>query len=225
MKKAILYVFSGTGNTMFAARNIASELKEKYGYATQIERITGGGSPTQITLSEGDLVGVGYPIHAFNAPKIVVNYIKKLPKTSNTPTFIFKTSGEPFWLNNCSSCCIKRILTRKCYDVMSDTHLLMPYNIMFRYENTLVKQMCLHTQAMAKLVALRAERGERDRLRYGITSRCISFIFRIQHLGARINGPLIHAKKDKCTACGLCVKNCPTGNIVIKDGRARFGKK
>ena len=28
-----------------------------------------------------------------------------------------------------------------------------------------------------------------------------------------------------CTACGLCARRCPTGNIVMKDGKPRFGSE
>jgi len=40
---------------------------------------------------------------------------------------------------------------------------------------------------------------------------CYSFFFR--------------AKKDLCNSCGICVKNCPVGNITFdKNGRPKWGR-
>lgn len=223
MKKAILYVFSGTGNTLITAKFIAGEL-EGLGYKTRVELIRR--SPKNVPDPRAyDIVGFGYPVHAFNVPLMALRYVKRLPDVSQIPAFIFKTSGEPFGMTAASSYALYRILKKRGFDVRTDTHMLMPYNVIFRYKDALAKQMYLHTQAMGRLAAQRAHAGERDDLRYPVFKRVLAVLFRIQWFGAWINGPLHYTKKKLCNLCGLCVKSCPAKNIRIKEGKVCFSSR
>ncbi|MDD4291255.1 MAG: EFR1 family ferrodoxin [Clostridia bacterium] len=222
MKKALIYVFSGTGNTVLAANMIAADL-EKVGYCCKLVRITRDYDDS-IDINEYDLIAVGYPIHAFNAPQIVKKYIRKLPVAREKKrAFIFKTSGEPFSPNNASSATIVRMLRRRNIEVLTDTHMLMPYNIMFRYKDGLAKQMYLHTEGMCELIVKRITSNEQFKpLRYNVFTKLFAYILRIQWFGAWINGPLFFSKKKLCNGCGKCVELCPAKNISLKDGRAKF---
>ena len=94
MKKVILYVFSGTGNTQLVA-----ELYKKY--LTDCEttiymlgkRAEGESVPSPLDY---DLVGLGYPVHGFNAPLVMNNFCKCLPaieaEAGRKKTFIFKSN-------------------------------------------------------------------------------------------------------------------------------------
>ena len=93
--KVVLYVFSGTGNTL----KVASLNKKYMNAQVTVYRVSAksGNAPSP----EGfDLVGIGYPIHAFNAPEPVLKFAKKLPDVPYRRTFIFKTSGEGLHLND-----------------------------------------------------------------------------------------------------------------------------
>lgn len=220
MKKAVIYVFTGTGHTRVAADEIADALKVRGISATVWEaRVPFANAPDP---NEYDLAGFGYPVHAFNTPQFFLRFAKTLPKVSGMPAFIFKTSGEPFHLNSASSWPLVRILRKKGFVPVLDRHLLMPYNIMFRYKDALAKQMYLHTQGMAKVIAEKLAAGEEQKLRYYPWTILLMYIFRLQWFGAWINGPLIHVKKDVCMGCNQCVKMCPANNIRMKDGHPRF---
>lgn len=224
MKKAVLYVFSGTGNTLLAANMIARELSA-LDCSARVERVRFP-RPAPPDPNGYDLAGFGYPIHAFNPPQPYLRYVALLPAVKKPmPAFIFKTSGEPFALNRCSSHALWRRLSRRGFDVLSDTHLLMPYNIMFRYPDALVKQMYLHTGAMSRLIARRAAAGERDTLRWNVGALLVSWILRLEWLGARLNGPLCRADRKQCVRCGQCVRECPMGNIRLEGGDIRFGMR
>lgn len=223
MKRAILYTFSGTGNTLAAADQIALALKRMGIDEVDVESITYPPKSLPDPVAY-DLCGFGYAIHAFNTPKIVLQYTALLPE-ANKPAFIFKTSGEPFALNKASSWLLVRQLKKLGYDVMTDTHLLMPYNIMFRYPEALARQMYLHTCSLSKLIALRAVQGERDPLHYAWFLRIHSWVFRIQWFGAWLNGPLYRVNKERCVLCGLCVRQCPKANIKITGDAVSFSSK
>ena len=71
--KVILYVFSGTGNTL----KVAALYKKYMNADVTVYRISEK-SEKFPSPEEYDLVGVGYPIHAFSAPEPVINFCKKL---------------------------------------------------------------------------------------------------------------------------------------------------
>ena len=135
--RVILYVFSGTGNTMNVAElyrrfleknnlnnNESTDASDTEASVTvdiyRVSRKSG-----DIPSPEGyDLVGIGYPIHGFSAPEPTIKLCKALPKVENKRTFIFKTSGEGLHLNDCSSQKCIKILKKKGYDVVWNVTLL-----------------------------------------------------------------------------------------------------
>jgi len=223
MRKAVIYVFSGTGNTRYAADKIAEALTA-YDVNTTVweTRAPFDDIPDP---NDYDIVGFGYPVHAFNAPKFFLKFVKSLPKVNNKQAFIFKTSGEPFRINGASSLTLTYILKRKGFKPMLDRHLLMPYNIMFRYDDALAKQMYLHTAQISAPIAYKIAQNQKENMRYNIFAAAVMYVFRVQWFGAWLNGPLIHADKNICTGCGLCEQMCPTQNIKITDGVPVFGSK
>lgn len=221
MKKAIIYVFSGTGNTRIAGEMIAEALL-KQGIDADIweARRPFAGVPDP---NGYDIAGFGYPIHAFNTPQFFLRFVKTLPEVKpGMQAFIFKTSGEPFCLNNASSWPLTRILRKKGFAPLPDTHLLMPYNIVFRYKDSLAKQMYLHTREMAGLIAAKAADGKPEKPKFCPLTILLLYLFRLQWFGAWVNGPFIHADKMRCTGCGLCARSCPAKNISMREGRPHF---
>lgn len=74
-KKIVIYVFSGTYNTQKIAQLYQKFLEPEY-----IVKIISIEKNMEIdNLVKYDLIGIGYPIHAFNCPQIVDQFVKKLP--------------------------------------------------------------------------------------------------------------------------------------------------
>ena len=221
MKKCLIYYFSGTGNTSIAASMLASNLK-KYGYEVTTYRYQ---APNKdIPSSEGyDLVGFGYPIHAFNVPGAFAKFIKALPKLSvPTKAFFFKVSGEPYHLNDASSHHIYVKLKRKGYQFIMDKHLLMPYNIMFRYPDGVAKQMYLYLNALTELMAKRLSLGEEDKIHYDLVLIFFSVLLRIEWIAPKLNCLFTHVDQKKCINCHLCIRECPTQSMHInKKGKIK----
>ncbi|SHI02926.1 Ferredoxin [Sporobacter termitidis DSM 10068] len=223
MKKAIIYVFTGTGNTRRAADFIAQALSGfQIDAAVWEARVPLNTAPDPNGF---DCALFGYPIHAFNTPRFFLQFVKTLPSVRRLPAFIFRTSGEPFGANSASSRSLVRILRKKGFIPMLDRQLLMPYNIVFRYNDALAKQMYLHTRDMALVIAYRIAAGKKQALRYAPWAVLLTYLFRLQWLGAWINGPLIHADKGSCIGCGHCAAMCPLQNIRLTGGYPCFSHR
>jgi Fe-S-cluster-containing hydrogenase component 2 len=187
-----------------------------------IEKLVSKGE--KIVLSGYDSIGIGYPVYAFNTPKTVWDLVKSLPMGEGRKVFIFKTAGEPFYWNDSSSLMIIKRLQKKGYRVVFERHYLMPYNIIMRYPDSLVKQMYNTTQKLCIDMAERIMNGEEHLPKFTFKSRLAAFVFRIQWPGAAINGRLCSTNK-RCNLCMKCANSCPTHNILLKSGKICFSWK
>ena len=213
--KAVLYLFTGTGNTRLCGDYLAKHLTEQ-GIETTIYEYKA--DKTDIpNPNDYDLVGFGYPIHAFNVPEAFVKFIKGLPTVDNKKYFIFKVSGEPFPPNNSSSHHIYRLLKKKGFNLIMEKHFLMPYNIIFKYKDELQKQMYLYLDPLANVIAIRLARGEEDKIKYNPIHTAWSFLLRIEWIAPKINSLFLHNKKKTCTHCMICVNQCPTKSLHMNE--------
>ena len=219
MQRAIIYVFSGTKNTLLTAKMVGGAF-ENLRVSTTIYEVA---KPFDDVPSPNDFdyVGFAYPVHAFNSPQFFLNFVKTLPD-ANKKAFIIKTSGEPFHLNDASSHKLYNLLISKGFDVTLDKHLLMPYNIVFRYNDELAKQMYMYNQKLCELFASDVLNGKRKEFHFKLRHIITSAVFRIQWVGAIINGRIYRIDKSKCNDCMLCLKGCPTKNISLKNEKLCF---
>ncbi|MDR1904763.1 MAG: EFR1 family ferrodoxin [Treponema sp.] len=217
-KRVLLIVFSGTRNTLLVAE-MFSEHFRKMNIPADIFDITG--TETKPPLDGYDVIGLGYPIYAFNTPLFFLRYVKKLA-LRDKKVFIFKTSGEPTFFNKASSFSLIKIL-KNCA-VLGDYHFLMPYNIIFRFPDNLIKQMYQYAVKYSGLAAANIINGSVSFVKYNLFHWFVSFIFKIQRLGF-LNGKFYGVKKEKCTKCLICLRGCPAGNITLRRDVLHFGFK
>lgn len=221
---AIIYVFSGTGNT----RRICSLYKEEFeanGVATTLYDVKG--ALEDLPDPNGfDLVGFAYPIHGFNAPHIMLDLAKMLPCVEKKRYFVLKSSGEPIKLNNISSLKMNGILKRKGYVLQSEYHYVMPYNMIFRHTDDVATHMWRTAKALAPIEAREVLAGKSHLLEKVAFGHAIAWLFRIEHPAMRVNGRMFRVDAEKCIHCGKCQRVCPMGNIRIgEDGKFSFGGK
>lgn len=221
--KVLLVIFSGTGNTRAVGEMISRRFREK-GYAVETVEIKRP-FPEIKNIDSYRFAGFGYPVHAFNIPRIFRKFLETLPAAAGAKAFIFKTSGEPLGLNDASSFVLRKTLKKKGYDVVSDAHFLMPYNVIFRYPDGAVKTMVKYADFLSRSFVDKLICGVPDTVKYKKRYRLFSALLRIQYLGAALNGKLIKADARKCVRCLKCVKNCPTKNIKLKSGKIKFASK
>jgi NAD-dependent dihydropyrimidine dehydrogenase PreA subunit/flavodoxin len=217
--KVILYVFSGTGNTL----KVASLYKKYLNAEVDICRISK--KTTNIpSADEYDLIGIGYPIHAFCAPEPIVNFVKTLPSVAYRRAFIFKSSGEGLHVNDGSSRKLLKILAKKGYNVVGERHIVMPYNMIYRHTDEMAKQMWIYAQALVMLHSneLNSFKSEKVRLSPALTF-CAPLIGIIEQKFAHIHGPMFKVDTKKCIQCGKCISACPQNNITLTNGKFKFG--
>ena len=114
--KAILYYYSGTGNTELVAKLYkkyfegieTSEPDEEWSVDLyKIHQLEEG--ETFPNPNDYDLIGFGFPIYGFNSPEPAWKFAKMLPavrpetadgELKKKKAFVFRTSGEGLSVNN-----------------------------------------------------------------------------------------------------------------------------
>lgn len=218
MKFLLLY-YTGTYHT----RYLTSMLKRKLGAAGHLADcfdITEGKALPD--ASSYDWIGIGYPIYAFNSPKLLDRFLKRAELPSGKRYFIYKQSGETFSLNNASSRTVKKIMKKKGCEILNEYHFVMPYNIHFRYDDAFVKELLKYDERLIDVALYEILHGIRRSIPCTISDRINSFFYSIQRPGASINSLFYRVDPHKCIRCDACVRTCPVSNIYIKDGRIRF---
>ena len=214
--------FTGTGNTKILCDKAADELKAR-GHDIDVVDVTRG---EVADINGYDGLFVFYPIFAFNTPKPMIKYVKKLKKADKViPCVIMKQSGEHLFWNNASSLHLKSILKRRRIIVRNEYHYLMPYSFIFRHTDYMAYRM---KSVMEKLVPLDLDlffAGKDVKIKRFFLDRFVAFVFRIQWWGGRFNGRFYKVEKEKCVMCLKCVNDCTSKNISVKDGKIVFGRK
>ena len=217
-----LAYFSGTGGTKIIADAFAASFSRRGREVTVVE-ISGRKGPEPKWAEGTDLLMVLSPVYAFRLVSLVERWVERLPKTKQSLGAVISVSGGGEVSPNtaCRVHC-KNLLRNKGYRLIWEDMLVMPSNFAVQAERSI------------NLSLMRALPGKVERIVEGILSggerltrpqvqdRLFAVLGRGEHVGARLFGASIRASKD-CNLCGLCVENCPAGNIRCQDGRLKFG--
>ncbi|MCH5164205.1 MAG: EFR1 family ferrodoxin [Clostridiales bacterium] len=221
-KRALMCVFSGTKNTWRVGDRLIDELLA-YGYDTDIYSISTHGLPVHIDCF--DMLIVGYPVHAFNAPKAFLEFLKKLPYGEGRKAYIIRTSGEPLKFNDASGIVPRRILKKRGYNVLGEFSYVMPYNIIFRHSDEMAARMWQCAENRIKRDAALIGAGAKIKTKVNPLRRAVSFTLRIEHIAMPLLGRRFKVDKAKCVGCNVCSSKCPQSNIELVDCVPKFGKK
>jgi ferredoxin/flavodoxin len=222
MKSAAIFYFSGTGNTELVAVMLKEEL-EKRQYTAELIRMEDVlKKKVPIDLNKYDLIGIGSQVIGFAAPTLVNKFVGKLPKMTGKKTFVFRTAGGVAPVNYNASKPIISKLSRKGYDVFYERIFSIGSNWIKKFDDGVTVKLHEAARKKAGLMCDALVHGEKRILKTGFFQRilmgCVAhitpFFFRIAGKDYAVN--------ESCTHCGLCMKNCPAGNIVEKGGKISF---
>ncbi len=219
--KTVIYYFSGTGNTRKVVKEAARALNG-LGWEADCRAIEEAEQVPE-TVAACGCIGIGYPVHAFNAPVSVLRFCEELPAQSEPkPFYIFKTSGEPLALNNISSAKLRAVLEKKNYVFRGEYHYVMPYNIIFRHTDEMAYRMWETAKRLIPLDCEELAAGKNAPEKKFPFGSALAWIMRMEHWGGRWNGKK-YSVAENCIHCLRCVKECPTHNITYNDGKFAFG--
>ena len=104
-------------------------------------------------------------------------------------------------------------------------HFVLPYNIHFRYPDDFVKEILHYDGLLLDILIDNLQKGISRRFSYNPWLHFVSFLFRIQRLGSTINSRFYRVDRGKCIDCRKCIRECPMGNVALKNGKIVFGRR
>lgn len=221
MTRCLLLYYTGTFNTRYVTGILKTRL-ENVGWEIETYEIDPLNT-VRLDLAKYDIIGLGYPIYGYNAPWPFLKFILKQKFPKGQKVFIYKNSGETEIENDASSVSVVRKLKRCGAVCDNEYHFLMPYNIHFRFDEDLVKEILDMDEKLYDILVYEITHGIANIQRYKLWPRIVAFFVKIQFIGGDINSFLYKVHHDQCTRCGLCIKQCPTKNIYMnKKGQVAF---
>ena len=202
----MIFYFSGTGNSAWAARQLARLTGDEACDITTLKVLP--------DLDGARQIGVVFPIYAWGTPEIMVEFAKKLPKTQAF-TFGVCTCGAD------AGHAMKQF--SKLYPLSSSYSLVMPNNYIIGSDTDEESEISQKiTAARAELQRI-SDEIQRQQPVYrvhegglaGVKSHFVNFGF---NRFARSAKPFF--AQDSCNGCGLCARNCPAHAITLQEGKS-----
>jgi len=228
MTSCLIVYFSQSGTTARVAESIASGLRAE-GYEVDPCNMN---EQTPPDVRGYDAFGFGSPVYYYRPPFGVTDYLKDLPVLDGTPTFVFVTYGtHRFDTGNM----IRRTLAAKgarevgyfhahgldlFAGYLNEGYLFSPGH---PSDAELAEAEAFGHDVAAHVAGRHSVRPEEDQppsLVYRL-ERFLTGPWFVRNLHSR----LFRVDTAKCTACGLCMRLCPTGNILEgRNGQPVWGR-
>jgi len=207
MKKNIIYVFTGTGNSLKVAKDISVTLSNC--------EIISMGSDTRYELEEGyETIGFVFPTYYRGEPIRVREFIRLLNLDRNKNAYYYAVTTMGKYDGN-TLCHIEKLLKRKGITLNYARALDMFSNYIISYE-------------MRDTIAEETKQSEIDfePILQDIKNRRTNKVARIEILQEIAYKSLIrfvpvmdkhYSVSDDCIKCGICEKVCPVDNISLDE--------
>lgn len=219
--KYLLIYYTGTFNTRHLTNKVKDRLiKSGHEVATyEIDPLNN----ESLDLPIYDTIGIGYPIYGFNAPRPLLQFLKKQTFKKGQKIFVYKNSGETYHANDASSINIFNKAKREKANFTNEYHFIYPYNIHFRFDEHLIKEMLDMDNLLLDILEKELNDNIPNIKKYKFIHRLITFFVKLQFIGGPVNSYFYKVDPNKCIKCNICIKNCPTKNIYIsKNEKIKF---
>ena len=211
----VLFVFSGTGNSLKVTFDIQENLDN-----CKILSIsdTIKNENCEITASK---IGFIFPVYFLDIPHIVREFLKKIKINGNPYIFAIATCGGEIGISFKS---INKLLLSQNQKLNSEFKLVFPSNSIVMFDKSItpgeiakrIDQTHVETGRIIKLIK-KSENSHPTHTKAKLLDKMISysgklFLFKI------LNDRKFRVDETKCKSCGICTSICPMKNIDLIGG-------
>ncbi len=216
-----LYFYTGTGNSLWAARILAEELIDA-------ETLPLEAYPATENKDETTCLGLVFPVHIWGMPSAILRFLEK-SATRMQPAYIFALAVNGGQVAN-TLMQLRTVLAGNGKTLAAGWEITMPSNYipwggpgpyeqqqkLFEAARRKIRAIAGHVKQQASLPMETGPLWQRlllSGLAYPLSFRHIHQMdqkFRVD---------------EKCNHCEICQKVCPAGNITLLDGKPIWNKK
>jgi NAD-dependent dihydropyrimidine dehydrogenase PreA subunit len=209
---AMIFYFSGTGNSKWVAEELADKLNCT---AENIINV----KDKAYTFAEGDKVGLVFPVYAWGVPQVVIEFAEKL-NVNGAFTFAICTCGSE--VGNTMKSLAGVIPLNSSYSIVMPNNYVIGYAVDSEEE---VQRKLGNAKEKLNIISREIDQGI---CKSDITKGSLAFlksgiIAPLFNKFARNTKPFF-AKED-CNSCGLCEEVCPLDTIKLENGKPVWGKE
>ncbi len=204
----IIYYFSATGNSLQAAKVIAQKID------AEVVKIT---TKTSI-LCDKDVIGFVYPTFYWGLPALVARFTKKLKIEGNPYIFAVTTCGLS---SGGALGQLNDILNKKGQQLsFGKTIRTVANNITkYRIKQKSISKLVQSENKKANEIAEAVAKKQKNNIpKVGIISKAFYQLYLKEYPNSD-KGFLV---TSDCISCGTCQQVCPSGNIILKNGKPVF---
>ena len=212
--KTTIYYFTGTGNSLKAAKDLCEKLNSCE--LTPIAKFLEMEDPE----STSEKIGFFFPLYYSGLPKIVLDFVKELDVDKSNYFFAGVTSAVDS--NEYPLQQLEMILREKEKRLNAGLLINMPNNYIIGYDITSEKLQIDFFEKAKKAIEDFSEivNNGKDNLDSSVFKKDIG---RSEKINGWFQAEVNNLDKsfyvdDNCNSCGICEKVCPVKNIVLTDG-------
>ncbi len=230
--KQLIYYFSGTGNTLRLAQELAAGLRAEL-------RNIAAFRESDAVETDAETIGVVFPVYYSDAPWIVREFIGKLADLPDKKLFAVCTHGGAA---GDALRTVRKLVKEQGGTLSLAFGVPMPQNSFYKWYENPARRLRMLSKRYARIVK-RIVRGATGihyhnplleflmipATKYLIRPACKLYF--AQQSGLDRDAPEADMIRnmdrgfeitDACTGCGTCARVCPVQNIVIKDGEPEW---
>ncbi len=210
--KTTIYYYTGTGNSLWAARKLAAELKD-----------TRLASMRRASPEDGvpEAVGLVFPVHIWGLPRRVIDFVNRLPAGKSTYYFALAVNAGQVAATLTQ---LKKLMKKRGLTLSAGFNFVMPSNyIPWGGPAPAPEQEKQFAAAVKKIkdVAGTISRRETAPVEKGplwqnliLSGLCYNLTYsKVPKMDKDF------WTDDKCNSCAICTSICPSGNILLSAGK------
>ena len=214
--KTLIYYFTGTGNSLAAAKKIAAVLGD-----CELEPIASLAQSTGVIVPQADRVGIICPVYFTGLPVMVASFAGRLDLARVQYVFslvTFRSSGGSSTLQQLDSI----LKNRQNRGLDAGFMVKMPGNYILMYGSPAgtkrEKLLAMADEQIGKIAEL-VSRSERKALPSSFFANLVHGLMYTRFASRVHEDDRKFSVNNNCTSCGTCAAVCPAHNIEIVDGR------
>ncbi|MFA5348633.1 MAG: EFR1 family ferrodoxin [Methanoregula sp.] len=213
--KTIIYYFTGTGNSLAAARKIAASLEDCELVRVALLQETKGD-----IVPQAERVGIICPVYFSGLPLMVAEFAGRLYLSGSQYTFSVVTCGGSGGSSALGQ--LDSILKKRNRGLDAGFMVKMPGNYILMYSSPAGKKrekMLAVADTQIADIAGAVSRCEKRKLPSSFLALLVHslayprFASRVHEDDRKFN------VNESCTSCGTCAAICPAGNIDLVEGK------